>query len=100
MTLPQALFERILAGAHPVTVWRQHRGWTVAELASRARMPPATLRRIEGRKRLTEAEAGQIAAALHIHPCELRRFPGAFESCLQALRDAPAEPVTSASWDG
>lgn len=87
MPLPQKFFERLLAGEHPVKLWRKHRGWTVQELASRAGMPPATLRRIEARQRLQEAEATQLAQALGIHHCELQRFPHAFHGCGGELLD-------------
>lgn len=54
--LPLAAFNRILDGASPVAVWREHRGLSGAELARQVGISRAFLSQIE---------AGSRSAALH-----------------------------------
>jgi DNA-binding XRE family transcriptional regulator len=49
--LPVELVERMLAGEHPVRIWREHRGLTARALASRAKVDPAYLSQIETGKK-------------------------------------------------
>jgi transcriptional regulator with XRE-family HTH domain len=88
MSLPDHLAQRIFAGEHPVKIWRLHRGLSTNELASRAGIPPATLRRIEDRSRLLVDEAKLLAGALEVDQCELQRFPGQFRGCVEAIEAA------------
>jgi transcriptional regulator with XRE-family HTH domain len=88
MSLPDRLAQRIFAGEHPVKIWRLYRGLSVNELASRAGVPPARLRRIEERSRRMVDDAKLIAKALEIDECELQRFPGQFRGCVEAIAAA------------
>ena len=85
--LPDHLIEQLHGGASPVAVWRKHRGWTQGELASRAGMPPAELRRIEETRRLRDDQAERLATALGISFGCLDRVRGRFRGCDDALRD-------------
>ncbi len=85
MDLPDALIERLHAGAFPVTIWRKHLGLSVNELASRSGMAPAELQRIEDRKRLLGDQGERIAAGLGISPCHLCQVRGRYRGCDEAL---------------
>lgn len=87
MELPDHLIERLYAGAFPVAVWRNHLALTVNELASRAGVSPAALRRIEETKRLRGDECERLAAGLGISPCHLRQVRGRYRGCEDALAE-------------
>lgn len=55
--LPAELMDRILAGEHPVRVWREHRGLSARALADKADIPVSYLSEIE-----TGKKPGSIAA--------------------------------------
>ena len=55
--LPVALVKRSIAGEHPVRIWREHRGLSLAALAKRAAVPQGYLSEIENRKK-----PGSVAA--------------------------------------
>jgi len=87
MDLPDALIERLYAGAFPVTVWRKHLGLSVNELASRAGMSPAELKRIEETKRMIGDQCERIAKGLGIAPCHLSQVRGRYRGCDDALAE-------------
>ena len=87
--LPEHLVAQVLCGASPVAIWRQHRGWTVTELASRAGIFPAELRAIEERKRLLGDQAEKLAGAMGVPVGSLMRVRSGFRSCEEALADLP-----------
>ena len=63
--LPIELVDRLLAGEHPVRVWREHRGLSVDQLADRAGMRQADLVRIEASQESTSIAAlASLADAL------------------------------------
>jgi ribosome-binding protein aMBF1 (putative translation factor) len=49
--LPVALVERMVAGEHPVRIWRKHRGLTLTALAERSGVDPTYISQIETRKK-------------------------------------------------
>jgi DNA-binding XRE family transcriptional regulator len=49
--LPAALVSRLLAGEHPVRLWREHRGLSQEQLAGKAHIARSYLAEIEGRKK-------------------------------------------------
>lgn len=64
-TLSAAAVERMLDGESLVTLWREERGLTQRELATRSSLSPATINEIEkGKKAPSLASARLIAAAL------------------------------------
>ena len=65
--LPIEAVERLCAGAHPVRVWRKHRGLTREGLAVRAGVAPSYLTEIETHKKPGSfAALAKLAAALNI----------------------------------
>jgi hypothetical protein len=65
--LPAEAVKRLVAGEHPVRVWREHRGMTLRGLAARAGVAPAHLSRIENREKPGGLGAlKRLAAALGI----------------------------------
>lgn len=65
--LPIELVERLVAGEHPVRVWRRHRGLTREGLAAKADIAPSYLTEIETRKKPGSFDAMiKLAAALDI----------------------------------
>jgi DNA-binding XRE family transcriptional regulator len=65
--LSTELVERLLAGEHPVRVWRGHRGLTREALATAAGVSPSYLTEIEtGRKPGSFDALAKIAKALSI----------------------------------
>jgi DNA-binding XRE family transcriptional regulator len=65
--LPIQLVERLIAGEHPIRVWRAHRGVTREALAQKAGVAPSYLTEIETRKKPGSFEAMiKLAAALGI----------------------------------
>ncbi|CAO3447049.1 helix-turn-helix transcriptional regulator [Azospirillum sp.] len=64
---PFEVAERILDGEHPVTVLRNHRGFTLRGLAEAAGIAPSYLSEIEnGRKPGSFDAMGRIAEALNV----------------------------------
>ncbi len=65
--LPAELVNRLMAGEHPVRIWREHRGLTVAALAEKAGVAPAYVSEIENRKKPGSVRAMKaLAAALAV----------------------------------
>jgi DNA-binding XRE family transcriptional regulator len=65
--LPAELVNRLLAGEHPVRVWRAHRGLTREALATTAEVSPSYLTEIETRRKPGSFDAlAKIAKALSI----------------------------------
>jgi transcriptional regulator with XRE-family HTH domain len=98
--MPSELAKRMLAGEHPVRIWREHRGLTRAELAERAEIPPGYLSEIEnGRKPGSTAAYQRLANALGVavddilptpveESADLRFIdqPGAYNSARETVR--------------
>ncbi len=69
---PLALAERLLAGAHPIKVFREYRGMTQAELGRQAGLSPMYISQIEtGRRGGSTKALRRIAAALDIDLADL-----------------------------
>lgn len=83
--LPDEMIARILGGAFPVPIWRKHLGLTVNELASRAGMAPAELKRIEESKRFRGKQCERLAEAMGISPDHLRQVRDRYRGCDDAL---------------
>lgn len=65
--LPAALVQRMLAGEHPVRVWRAHRRLTARALAAKAKVDPAYLSQIETGKKPGSVKALKaLARALSV----------------------------------
>ncbi|MEX2650366.1 MAG: helix-turn-helix transcriptional regulator [Alphaproteobacteria bacterium] len=65
--LPAEAVARMIAGEHPVRVWRGHRGLTARRLAARAGVNVAYLSQIETRKKPGSVKALKaLAAALRV----------------------------------
>ena len=64
---PFEVAERLLDGEHPVTVLREHRGFSLRALAEMARLAPSYLSEIESGKKPGSFDAmGRIAGALGV----------------------------------
>ena len=65
--LPIELVERLVAGEHPVRVWRAHRGLTREVLAGKSGISPSYLTEIETRRKPGSLAAmAKLATALRI----------------------------------
>jgi DNA-binding XRE family transcriptional regulator len=65
--LPIQLVERLIAGEHPIRVWRAYRGMTREAAAAKAGVAPSYLTEIETRKKPGSFDAMiKLAAALGI----------------------------------
>jgi DNA-binding XRE family transcriptional regulator len=65
--LPAEAVKRLMAGEHPVRIWREHRGLSQEDLASRARIARSYLAEIEGRKKRGSLEVyRKLASALSL----------------------------------
>jgi DNA-binding XRE family transcriptional regulator len=65
--LPIELVERLVAGEHPIRVWRAHRGLTREALATAAGVSPSYLTEIETRRKPGSLAAmAKLAAALRV----------------------------------
>ncbi|MEO8668037.1 MAG: helix-turn-helix transcriptional regulator [Bauldia sp.] len=65
--LPALGMKRLLAGENPVSVWREARGMSQAELAAKAGFGPSHINMIENGKRVgTVATLKRIARALEV----------------------------------
>ena len=64
-SLPHALVLRLHHGEEPVRVWREHRGFSIDELARLAAFDPARLRELDdGLMEPTRREISRLAVAL------------------------------------
>ncbi len=71
---PLELAERLVAGAHPIKVFRDYRGMTQAELARQVGLSPMYISQIEtGRRGGSTKALRRIAAALDIDLADLVR---------------------------
>ena len=74
--MPVTLYRQIRAGAHPVRVWRGHRGLGLNQLAARAKLQRSYLSEIEtGRKPGSAAALKRLAQALGVAMDDLVRDP-------------------------
>ena len=65
--LPGALMKRLIAGEHALRVWRDHRGLTVAALATRSGVGASYISEIEtGKKPGSVAALKKLATALAV----------------------------------
>src|SRR5258706_10629699 len=65
--LPIELVKRLLAGEHPIRVWRSHRGMTREALAAAAGVAPSYLSEIEACRKPGSFKAiAKLAAALRV----------------------------------
>jgi helix-turn-helix protein len=65
--LPAKLYRRIMAGEHPVRVWREHRGFGLNALAKQAELSAPYLSEIEKRIKPGSISAMRcLANALHV----------------------------------
>jgi predicted transcriptional regulator len=65
--VPAAMLRRILAGEHPLRIWREHRGMSMQQLAGRAGIAQSYLSEIEnGRKPGSVAALKAAAEALGV----------------------------------
>lgn len=72
--VPAAIVDRLLAGEHPVRVWRDHRCMSARDLADAALISPSYLSQIEtGRREGTLETMARIARALRIDLDDLVR---------------------------
>jgi DNA-binding XRE family transcriptional regulator len=62
--LPQELALRVIEGAHPVRVWREHRQMTAMALAAAAKVSRAYLSEIETGRKPGSVEAYKAIAAV------------------------------------
>ena len=70
--LPSALVDRLLSGVSPVTVFREHRGLSLSELAERAGTTPSHLDRVEkGDAPLDDALGHALAKVLNVSAQDL-----------------------------
>jgi len=68
---------RIIDGASPITVWREKRGLTVAELASAVGLGDGEMARIEDGAAVDTLTIGKIVEALNVLPALLVRVEAA-----------------------
>ena len=65
--LPGDLVDQLLAGEHPIRVWRKHRGLTRAALAAAAGIAPSYVTEIETRRKPGSFRAiAKLATALRV----------------------------------
>jgi len=62
--LPAAMVYRLLDGENPVSVWREHRGLALADLAAKAGLDPDGLARVEAGEEPSIGTTKAIADAL------------------------------------
>lgn len=71
-TFPDAIAQRLLDGIHPVSVFRDYRGWTVAQLAEATGIALTVISQIEsGEHAATADELTRLAAALQVEVDDL-----------------------------
>ncbi|MEI9888221.1 MAG: helix-turn-helix transcriptional regulator [Rhizomicrobium sp.] len=62
------MFRRILAGEHPVAIWREYRGFELNALAKRAKLSASYLSEIESRNKPGSVSAMRsLAKALGVN---------------------------------
>jgi DNA-binding XRE family transcriptional regulator len=65
--LPAALVDRLIAGEHPLRVWREHRGLTGLQIAQASGVPQSYVSEIETRKKPGSLDAmAKLAKALGV----------------------------------
>jgi DNA-binding XRE family transcriptional regulator len=65
--LPLQVLERLVAGEHPIRIWRMHRGLTREALAAAAGVSPSYLTEIETRRKPGSlAAVAKLAGALRV----------------------------------
>lgn len=70
--IPSAVLDRLLAGDTPLTIWREHRGLSQAELARRSAVNRVQIIDIEaGHKTGTPATLTKLATALQVNMDDL-----------------------------
>lgn len=85
------LVRRMLAGEHPVRIWREHRGLTRAELAGKAAIPQGYLSEIEnGRKPGSAAAYQRLAEALGVSVDDVLSSPNENTEELKFIRQPGA----------
>jgi DNA-binding Xre family transcriptional regulator len=73
--IPLGVVERLMAGEHPVRVWREHRNMTGRKLAAAAGIPASYLCEIEaGRKPGSFDAMAKLAAALGVDMEDLQAW--------------------------
>jgi DNA-binding XRE family transcriptional regulator len=74
--VPGEVIDRLIAGDHPIRVWREHRGLKSQELARQARISPALLSEIEnGKKEGSIKTLAALARALRVDLDDLVPWP-------------------------
>lgn len=92
--LPVAECERIFAGESPITVHREHRRWTIEQLADETLLHPNVIERAEnGARKLTDRELRRVASALGCQPIDLGNHHEAYVRCCMAAIDADEDLV-------
>jgi len=75
--LPGELVARLVAGEHPIRVWRAHRGLTREALAAAAGVSPSYLTEIETRRKPGSfAALAKLAAALRVPLDDIAAWAG------------------------
>ena len=70
-SIPGVVVHRRLHGEDPITVWREYRGWTVPELAERAKLTEAAVAHAETGAPIERIVLGRLAEALETTADEL-----------------------------
>ena len=74
--VPGKVVDRLLAGDHPIRVWREHRGLKSRDLARQAGISPALLSEIEnGKKERSIKTLAALARALRVDLDDLVSWP-------------------------
>ena len=62
--IPGVIVHRTLHGVDPITVWREYRGFTIAELAARAKVSEEAVANAETGASIERITLGRLAEAL------------------------------------
>ena len=74
--VPGEVVDRLIAGDHPIRVWREHRGLKSRDLAGQAGISPALLSEIEnGKKEGSIKTLAALARALRVDLDDLVAWP-------------------------
>jgi transcriptional regulator with XRE-family HTH domain len=74
--VPAEVVDRILAGGHPIRVWRQYRGVSATALASAIKIAPAYLSQLEhGHRQASHAVLRLLSTALQVDIDDLIAVP-------------------------
>jgi DNA-binding XRE family transcriptional regulator len=73
--IPGDVIHRLIDGEPPLRVWREHRGWDHAALATQSGLAPATIAAIEQGAEPTLRDAATLARALGIDAEDLLPWP-------------------------